>query len=175
MHIRRAVLQDAEAIARVHVDSWRTTYKGIVPDEYLNSLSYKERTERWVNTLKRTDTNVVFVAEDGDGSIVGFCSGGKERTGKFGEAEGELYAIYILEAHHRKGLGKKLVRALAEQLNGDGYQSMLIWVLEKNRSKYFYENLGGTFALTKSIEIGGSTLVEAAYRWEDLGLLCREE
>lgn len=63
MNIRKARLKDAEGIARVHVDSWRTTYRGIIPDDYLNGLSYEQRTELWKNNIGKKG-NYVLVAEN---------------------------------------------------------------------------------------------------------------
>lgn len=71
MNIRKARLKDAEGIARVHVDSWRTTYKGIIPDDYLNSLSYEQRTELWKNNIGKKG-NYVLVAENTEEQVIGF-------------------------------------------------------------------------------------------------------
>lgn len=51
MLIRPARMADADAIARVHVDSWRTTYPGIVPDDYLATMSYEQRSGVWQRIL----------------------------------------------------------------------------------------------------------------------------
>ncbi|MEW4429737.1 hypothetical protein AB1I68_19920 [Paenibacillus pabuli] len=72
MHIREAMINDAEEIAKVHVDSWRTTYKGIIPEEFLTNLSYKQRTELWIKNIGRTD-NFVIVAENNEREIIEFA------------------------------------------------------------------------------------------------------
>lgn len=74
MHIRKVTLQDAEDIARVHVDSWKTTYKDIIPDEFLNNLSYTQRNDLWTQALAQQD-HFVMVAETSEGQIVGFADG----------------------------------------------------------------------------------------------------
>ncbi len=79
MKIRKATQQDASGIAKVHVDSWRTTYKNIVPDAFLDSLNYENRTKLWKQNVHKM---IVFVAEMDDGEIVGFSTGGQEREGK---------------------------------------------------------------------------------------------
>lgn len=91
--IRNAVLADSKGIAEVHVDSWKTTYAHIVPDEYLNNLTYESREQLWVHNIPNGG---VYVAENDEGEIVGFSSGGKERSGKYSRFDGELYAIYII-------------------------------------------------------------------------------
>jgi len=164
MRIREAIMGDAEGIARVHVDSWRTTYKDIVPESYLQQLSYEQRAENWRRGIGH---NALYVAEDENNKIVGFATGGKERTGKY-EAEGELYAIYLLQDVQGLGIGKKLTRKIAENLKEQGFNSMLVWVLEQNPSKAFYESLGGTTIDTIWIDIGGEEFKEIAYYWDNI-------
>jgi ribosomal protein S18 acetylase RimI-like enzyme len=122
MQIRKAILSDAAAISRVHVDSWRSTYRGIVPEPYLTSLSYEDRTKRWERDLD--GGKLVFVAENEAGQVVAFTNGGAERTGH-PEYEGELYAIYILEVYQGQGIGKKLVSSMMDSLVQRGLRFML--------------------------------------------------
>ncbi|QKY68356.1 GNAT family N-acetyltransferase [Lentibacillus sp. CBA3610] len=171
MKIRKATRQDAPSIAKVHVDSWRTTYKNIVPDAFLNSLNYEDRTKLWERNVTQMS---VFVAETEDGEVIGFSTGGKEREGKYDEYEGELYAIYIFEGYQGKGIGKKLVKPVAEELLQNGINSMLVWVLEDNDATYFYEKLGGKYVDTSDMTIAGVKLKEIAYGWQDLDKLAKE-
>lgn len=98
MIIREARCDDAAGIARIHVESWRTTYRGIVPDDVLERLSEERRVAYWSDVLCREPrSDVVYVAEDERGAIAGFAAGGPERDGTHGY-DGELYAIYLLEA-----------------------------------------------------------------------------
>jgi predicted N-acetyltransferase YhbS len=73
IHIRTARPTDADAIASVHIDSWRTTYRGIIPDEYLDNMNVQARANFWRKELTAQD-NPVFVAEQ-EGAIVGLCNG----------------------------------------------------------------------------------------------------
>lgn len=165
MIIRKGIEADAGAIAKVHVDSWRSTYKGIVPDTYLERLSYEEREETW---LKGIQTHGVYVAENEQGEVVGFSTGGKERTGKYEAYTGELYAIYVLETEQGKGLGGKLFNAIVTDLKEKKFDSMLIWALEKNPACDFYEKLGGKRIDFTQIEIDGEKLEEVAFGWDRL-------
>ena len=167
MRIREAEIVDAEAIARVHVDSWRTTYKGIVPESFLQQLSYEQRAENWRRGIGK---NAIYVAEDERGKIVGFATGGKERTGNY-DADGELYAIYLLNEVQGQGIGKKLTQILAQNLKDQGFTSMLVWVLDRNSSKQFYESLGGQPIDEAMIEIGGEEFKEIAYYWDNIDLI----
>ena len=156
-------------MARVHIDMWRTAYAGIVPAEHLAGLSYERREAVWVQILTRDQpAQCNFVAETVGGEIVGFAGGGPEREGDSTHRV-ELYAIYLLQEHQRRGIGRRLACAVAHGLLSSGFDSMLLWVLEDNRpARRFYESLGGEQVGRKTIEIGGADLVEVSYGWRDI-------
>jgi L-amino acid N-acyltransferase YncA len=169
VRIREANSADAPAIARVHVDSWRTTYRGIVPDDHLAKLSYESRTNFWMRILSDPESRAYhYVAEDELGQIVGIASGGPERSGDPMYA-GELYGIYLLESHQRRGIGRGLLQAIVERLAEAGLRSLVVWVLTDNRSRGFYEALGGELIRRGQTEIGGLALEKVAYGWSDTG------
>jgi GNAT superfamily N-acetyltransferase len=155
----------------VHVDSWRTTYKGIVPDEVLVNLSYERREHDWRRGLSDpARKNFDFVAESEQGQIVGFVTGGPLR-GDDVTYQSELHAIYMLKEFQRQGLGRRLMLALVERLVQAGLTSMLLWVLAANPSRRFYEAMGGRPVKMQLIEIGGVMLDEIAYGWSDIRTL----
>lgn len=173
MHVRRGRVGDAAGIARVAVETWRATYRGIVADAFLDSLDVAERETRWAEALRR-ELPRIFVAEAEAGEVIGFAAGGPERRGTDfggkqpdpGATTGELYAIYILPAHQRRGLGRRLVAAVARDLADRGFQGLVVWVLEENPARAFYEALGGRLAGRQPIRIGDQELIEVAYRWD---------
>jgi GNAT superfamily N-acetyltransferase len=167
MHIREARIDDAAALARVHVDAWRTTYPGIVPADYLASLSFEEREEKWRSGLNAPEFGeFTYVAEVDRHEIVGFATGGPERSGKL-KYPGELHAIYLAAGHRRRGIGRRLVHSIAERLLLLKYDSIMVWVLADNPSRAFYEALGGERFFETEVEIGGAHLIEVAYGWAD--------
>lgn len=168
MLIRKALPIDAKGIARVHVDSWRTTYKHIFPEDYLQSLTYESREDLWSSVIPN---GYVYVAENHDGEIVGFSSGGKERTGDYPGYDGELYAIYILLEYQGKGIGRQLVKPLVEQLTNDGMNSMTVLVLEANPSKQFYQSLGAIEIDQLQDTVAGKEVIELVYGWRDLSII----
>ncbi len=172
MMIREATQSDVPAISRVHVDTWRTTYRGVVPDEHLANLSYERRANGWYQILNRApeDGNFTYIAEDESGEIVGFANGGIERTGD-PIYRGELTAIYIQQNYQGKGIGRGLVQVVAERLGRLGINSMLVWVLVDNPACQFYAALGGKLVHEKELMIGGKPLIEVAYGWVDTGNL----
>jgi GNAT superfamily N-acetyltransferase len=175
IRIRPAGSADARGIATVHVESWRTTYAGIVPAAHLANLSVDRCEAYWRETLSgfRDRESFVYVAVEPDGDVIGFASGGPERENDT-LYRGELYAIYLLQSHQGRGIGSRLVRAVAGRLLQDGHTAMLLWVLADNPACKFYARLGGQRLREKGIEIGGASLVEAAYGWTDLGRLAEE-
>ena len=173
VQIREATVSDGPSIARVHIDSTRTAYRGVVPDEYLAALDYDQRSLGWSKILGDTkNLTRMFVADDDVQGLVGFASGGPERQSN-AEYDGEIYAIYLLEAHQRKAVGRQLVAALANRLQSEGMNSMLVWALLENPAHQFYETLSGSFVTEQDIEIGGKTLREVAYGWEDISALIK--
>jgi len=167
--IRKAEASDAAAIAHVHVQSWRTTYAGIVPDSYLKRLDEAQRAAHWQELLN--DDQDVFVAAR-DGEVIGFAAGGASRE-RMQDCDAELYAIYLLDEAQRSRIGSDLLRELARALTLRGFRSMDVWVLAKNPSKEFYARTGAHYAASKEIEIGGAVLLEQAYVWPDLDALSR--
>ena len=168
MKVREALPSDAAAIAKVHVDAWRSTYHGVLSAEFLEGLSYEQRKRVCQVALDdHRGGNFIHVAEDDRGKIVGFVACGREREQK-GTYEGEIYAIYLLAEHQGKGWGKRLFQEAAERLVAEGMHSMMLWVLAENPTRGFYEALGGAALDAKDIEIGGATLVEVAYGWDSL-------
>jgi len=168
MIIRLATLSDAKGIAKVHVDSWRSTYTSIIPDDYLYGLSYEGREKLWEDNMSKSK---VYVAESESGKIVGFSTGGKERSGKYNDFTGELYAIYILEEYQGQGIGRKLIKPVIEDLIESDISSMLVLVLEQNNSRYFYEAIGGKPIDLLEVVIAGQKLKELVYGWDDIRLL----
>jgi GNAT superfamily N-acetyltransferase len=163
MQIRPAHPDDAAALAKVHVDSWRTTYKGIVADDYLASLSYAQREKMWRDILTNfTATTFVYGAEDGRGQLIGFISGGPAQNNELVYA-GELFAIYLLDVYQRQGIGRQLTMTLVQRLLAEGISSMLLWVLAENPARRFYEALGGQAVKEMAITIGNAELIEVAY------------
>lgn len=174
MTIRPATLADAEGLARVHVDTWRSAYRGIVPDEVLDTLSYAGRAARWHEILLRTEGTTVNLVAEEEGQVVGFASGGPMREGPPG-VDGELYALYVRAEAQGRGLGRRLTQAAAAWLHTHGYHSMLVLVLADNPACHFYERLGGHYVGAASITIGGVDLAERAYVWDDLTTLLPQE
>lgn len=168
INIREATINDVFCIAKVHVNSWNTTYKNIVPDEYLKSRTYKVQEECW---LKRYFENAetkefLYVAVTMDNEVVGFACGSSQNEDS--EFNGIISAIYILKNYQRQGIGRQLVKKMVERLTEDKVDKMIIWALEENQSCKFYEKIGGTRAREEIVNIGGKDLLEIGFGWSNL-------
>ena len=156
----------------VHVDTWRAAYRGIVPDGYLEGLSYDESERLWQDAIAAGD-GCVIVAEDGAG-VFGFASGSpKERFSReLREYAGELKTLYVLPSRKGAGVGRQLVGAVARHFVDRGVNSMLLWAFAENRAaRGFYESLGGVPVAEAGFELGGAWRSEVAYGWRDLDAL----
>jgi ribosomal protein S18 acetylase RimI-like enzyme len=132
--IRVATTRDAEAVARVHVDSWRWAYRGIMPDEILDGMTVELRTERWQKILTSNGIPSTTWVTD---PVTGFVSRGPSRDDD-AHGEDELWALYVAPAVAGTGVG----RALLEHVL-DGVKEMTLWVLAGNaRAIRFYEKAG---------------------------------
>jgi L-amino acid N-acyltransferase YncA len=170
MVIREAAQKDAASIARVVVDTWRTTYNGIVPRIYLDSLSCERATSRWQERLSGVSKSwpgwFAYVAEDAGGSVIGFAGAGPSQS--YGlPFTGELGCIYLLKSHQRRGIGRQLAAAAVLRLKKQGHNTMLAWVFSDNPYRAFYEALGGRPVAEREIDKYGVSLAQTAYGWRD--------
>lgn len=166
--VRLATPGDAAGIARVHVDGWKTTYRGIVPDGYLDRLSYRRSYQERRRLLETPATGQrTFVVTEPVGWIVGFADLGPAPDGA--DFDGELSALYVMRAYQGLGLGAWLLETALRAQLAAGRRVMGLWVLAANqRARRFYEAFGGEHLATRTITIDGVTLEEVAYVWRDL-------
>lgn len=166
VQIRAAVPADAAAIAAVHVQSWRETYTGIMPETVLSRHSVESRLSMWQRVLA-AESVFVFVAEDEASGVVGFVSGAAARASA-DPSRGEIFALYLLRSHQGRGLGRALMQAVSARLHEAGYRSLMLWVLASNETRRFYARIGGVPVDEKREVVGEDTLHEIAYSWDDI-------
>lgn len=166
--IRFAEASDYSGIARVHVQSWKSTYRGLISQDYLDRLTPADREPNWKRLLE-DKSRIVIVSECSDSEIIGFVSGFPNRRGEYArEYVAELGAIYILQNYRRLGIGRDLVKSLVHEFLNRNYDSMIVWVLESNPYSRFYERLGGERIGSDRTQIGSETYEIVAYGWRDL-------
>ena len=152
--VRPARDDDAEAIARVHVETWRAAYVGLLPQEILDGLSRRRQMRRWRRAIRDPEAELgqIFVAEDG--GIVGFGSASREA--------GEITTLYVRPDEQRRGIGRMLFSSMAEFLEGP----VSLWVLDGNPAAGFYERLGGRPGVHATVERWGLELGRTRYCWQ---------
>lgn len=159
--VRPARLDDADSIARVHVQAWQAAYHDLLPAEYLQSLSVEEWSANW-RSLLEAGVPEVWVAE-AHKEIVGWSSFDTCRDEDAQTGTGELWGIYIAASHWSCGLGWELWLAAKRRLIERRFASVTLWVLADNqRAIQFYKRQGFTIdaSAAKAIVIGGCEVSE---------------
>jgi ribosomal protein S18 acetylase RimI-like enzyme len=163
VNVRHARLEDARQLAEIHVETWRATYAGVMPQEVLDGLSVDDREGLWREWIPHAETEV-FVAEL-DGELVGFVSVGPNWSSP---DIGELYAIYVLPCAHGSGVGPALLEAATAAL-ARGWDEAILWVATENpRARRFYERHGWVVDGERLDTIAGASVPETRYRLSGL-------
>jgi ribosomal protein S18 acetylase RimI-like enzyme len=161
MIIRAARLEDASAIASVHIASWHETYRGIIPDSYLARLDVDEKRAIWAKAL--SNNQLVAVAEV-DSQVVGFANGSRNRD-KAAHYPGELYSIYVIKAFHGPGIGRKLFKRVREHLASNSLIPFVTFVLADNPTLGFYKHMGAEVIGEHVEDFDGTALRELQLLW----------
>ena len=166
--IRPATLNDAQAVARIRVQGWRFAYQGLISQDYLDSLSAAEDTERMRGYLSQLPQNSppsrsASVQGSGDGekrsfmlavrddAVLGFCrfsaapdkDDRAERAVPGGTLNGRLHSLYIDPETLGQGIGHTLMSHALSTFAAWGCERATLWVLEGNsRAISFYERQG---------------------------------
>ncbi len=168
MKIEKATILDAETIADINIKVWKTTYKNIISKASLTKReNQRESIIERICTLIKTNTYLIAKIDD---TIVGFILYGslRDTSNLDNKKTGEIYAIYILDTHQRKGIGKNLMVHAIKDLISKEYKDLLIWGLKNNPYTQFYEKLGGKKMSTREIKIFEDILIENSYYFEDI-------
>jgi ribosomal protein S18 acetylase RimI-like enzyme len=139
MKIRCATPHDADTLTKVHIDSWQSAYRGLVPDSHLAKLDSANRVQRFRKALTE-HSEETYLAEE-NGKVLGFLTVGGCRDSDVDRQEtGEIWGIYLAPAHWRKGVGRSLCQYGENLLQSRGYTVATLWVFKDNQqSRRFYE------------------------------------
>ena len=175
--IRRARPADAIAIGAVHVAAWRSAYPGILPDDFLARLSVPRQAAHYDHAI-RGNTPVYVATVSGQEAIsgssprvVGFATGGRGRLADVNGkriGEGEVETLYVLDDFRDRGVGRRLMRAIAAHLAESGCRSVYVWVLRDNPSRWFYQRLGGLAVAESMTRVGGQSVMQTAFVWNPI-------
>ncbi|MDR3395501.1 MAG: GNAT family N-acetyltransferase [Parasulfuritortus sp.] len=162
--IRTASVEDARAIAEVHVLSWQHAYRDLLPADFLARLSVAKREAMWADSLA-ANRSELLVAEAG-GRVVGFAAFGHCRDATTGPSDYELWALYLTPDHWSTGLGRCLWLQSKAAMASQGATAISLWVLAGNaRAIRFYEAAGFQCDTdsAKTFELGGMPVQEVRY------------
>lgn len=145
--VREASTGDVPAIADLHVRSWRSAYRGIVPDAILDGLSVEARRDTWLRVIGRAASDPanegrVWIVEE-SGAVRGFAETRPSRDEDVLPGTGEVHSIYLAPEAWGRGLGQRLLAHAADDLRARGFAPLVLWVIEGNaRGRRFYERAG---------------------------------
>src|ERR1700712_3487488 len=125
--VRLATVDDASAIAVVHVSAWRAAYAGLMPQEVLEGLSVEQRTASWRRSLSISGSAVTSVVTDANDEVLGFAHYGLAPDASYADQHrGELFALNLHPEAWRRGFGRQLCEQVLAHATARKWQE-LIW------------------------------------------------
>lgn len=164
MHIATATLDDARAVAQIHVASWRAAYRDILPANLLDSLSVEQRETMWRDCIISGTPELLVAKAQGD--IVGWVAFGSSRDEGAPSDGAELWAMYVAPASWATGVGRALWLRAGQRMLEQRFTTVSLWVLAENtRATKFYRAAGFSLdaSSVKEIERGGRLVQEVRY------------
>lgn len=180
IRFRPTTIADAPELARILIGTNEETFRGLVPDKCLMSLTREESETNWRRTLAAgglSEGQFLIVAEhigsgDAPQGLVGYVlAGGKAELATY---ERELDVLMVDAAWQRRGIGRQLVVRAAIELRRQGVTSMLVGIQVDNPNRVFYERLGGRLVGRRPLDWAGYQTEEILYGWDDVGALIGE-
>ena len=151
LNLREATEHDAAAIAKLHAESWRSAYRGMLSDEYLDNRVYLERATLWQRRFSEQVEKPFFaILAEIEVELVGFACAFPDEHPSYGAY---LDNLHVMPQRTGQGIGRRLLAAVAERLVTDERNGGLyLWVIEQNaKARRFYCKAGG-------LEVGCDTL-----------------
>jgi GNAT superfamily N-acetyltransferase len=155
--VRPALASDADAIARVHLTSWRTTYADVLPGDYLDGLRKQSLASRWMRRLESGEIDEAVRVLEVDGRVGGFVSFGPQKDDPTWLGySGEVFMLYLEPRLMGRGMGRALLRRAYDELTRCQCHWVVVWVLSRNDgARRFYEREG--------------LALDGARRWDTFG------
>lgn len=172
--VRPARPDDAEAVARVYIDSWHDTYAGVLPVPLLCAMTPEGQSSRWRATIRARGRESVLVAEHERFGLVGMASLGPARDAAL-VFDGEVYTLYVDPNFYDRGVGRALLSAGFAALAARGFTSCVIWAHAKNPARFFYQAMGGRQVAARTVRMMGGAVPEMAFGWPRLKLAERAD
>jgi ribosomal protein S18 acetylase RimI-like enzyme len=162
VQVRRARISDAPALAGIFRDTWRSTYRGVIPHNHLENMIRTRGTARWRSSIRAGEMTLILGFE---GKNIGYATCGTARSR--GAHKGEIYEIYLLPDYQGVGFGQYLFEACRYRLDERRLKGLLVWALAENTGAvHFYWQLGGRPLVSAYERIGGVRLEKIAFAWD---------
>jgi ribosomal protein S18 acetylase RimI-like enzyme len=168
IQLRQAQFDDYRAIAALHADNWKRTYRGILSDNYLDNEVDDDRIKRWYQRFLAPADNQFVVVATSEDAIIGFCCVYLDNDPTFGALIDNLHVSPDLQ---KSGIGKTLVQAVAKQVSAHAnLKKMYLWVYESNHNaRIAYEKMGGaTIEITNKENTDGTVSRTCRIIWSDI-------
>lgn len=160
--IRQATTRDAMIISEIHATCWKSAYKSLLPQDYLDALAYDFWVAPFTTWLSKGDITAQLIYDkEVPVGCVAYCKSREAALSHWGE----IVSVYLLPEYWRKGFGKKLMLHAMDDLKNQGFSNIFLWVLEGNeRATLFYEKLGFTPSQDQlKMEVNGKQVCDHRY------------
>lgn len=163
--VRNIEEKDIEAVVDIQIAGWKNAYKGIIEQDFLDSMNRDER----IKKIKTTYKDSPFVVAEINNEIVGFCRYYYNVISKDGESyDAEIMALYVKPDLKGNGIGKSLINYVKNDMKQHGKSKMILWCLKENcPSRKFYEKMGGKLIECEHYaEFGGKKYAEVGFGYD---------
>lgn len=168
--IRPAGSADCAGIAAVQLRSYRTAYASFFPPSYFAGFSQAEQEQEWRELLGAQPVAELLVALDPREEVIGYVLAHIQETG-FPGYGAEVIALHVRQEWKGHGVGGALLGAAVSRLRARGCNAAMLWTLQGNPARAWYERLGGQLLGEKRYDVDGWEITEVAYGWPDLAAL----
>lgn len=162
--IRNIKEEDIPSVVDIQINGWKTAYKGIIDDDFLNSMNREEKIEK-----RRKDYNQNgFIVAELNKEVVGFCRyiDNNSYTPNMLEIDCEIAALYVKPNLKYNGIGTELFQFVTNEFKSKNRTKMIIWCLKDNKpSRKFYTKMGGEIVKEKVVEMGEKNYVEVGFEY----------
>jgi ribosomal protein S18 acetylase RimI-like enzyme len=163
---RNAIDADAVQIAKLHADSWRANYRGMLNEDYLNGDIDSDRLDVWTRRIGEAPANQLVIVGEQRGEVVGFVCVYEGADPEWGAL---IDNLHVRPDFMKGGIGTQLLLRAGRWLSERNAQAgTFLWVMEANvRARRFYERLGATNSeqIIKTDLPGGSIASNCRYTW----------
>ena len=162
--IRHATEADLSLIAAIHSSSWRTSFRGIVPDAILAAKSPEKCLEGWIRVFEAHPANL-FVFTEADAVRGWMCAGRVVDVARSGPHGFEIFGLHAHPDWRGRGIGQALARSALASASRQGLSTIVWTFAASTRSRRFYKRMGGAVAKRGEWRQDGYCVPEVAYAW----------